>query len=114
MPSTLPSVREWLASPGFGVCADRLAERPLDLASLRGRPDDAPKEGIGIGRLGDRRRLLGAIAELAGGASTTPQLAPGSESSPRDQAERRQVTVMFVDLVGSTALSAGMDPEDLR
>src|SRR5262249_13747554 len=42
------------------------------------------------------------------------QPAPESESSPRDEAERRQVTVMFSDLVGSTALSAGMDPEDLR
>jgi class 3 adenylate cyclase/ABC-type transport system involved in cytochrome c biogenesis ATPase subunit len=62
--------------------------------------------------LGDRRRLLRAIAELA--SSTTPKLGPGSESKQRDEAERRQVTVMFADLVGSTALSTGMDPEDMR
>src|SRR5262249_10860748 len=60
------------------------------------------------------RRLPQAIAKPAGPASTTPQLAPGSDSSPRDEAERRQVTVMFADLVGSTALSTGMDPADLR
>src|SRR5262249_17480797 len=69
---------------------------------------------LGIVRLGDRRRLLRAIAKLAETAPATPQLAAGSEPSPRDEAERRQVTVMFADLVGSTALSTGMDPEDLR
>jgi class 3 adenylate cyclase/predicted ATPase len=69
---------------------------------------------LGVVALGDRRKLLRAIDQLAGAASATSQLAPGCESSPRDEAERRQVTVMFADLVGSTALSTGMDPEDLR
>src|SRR5262249_43757061 len=114
MRSTMPSVREWLASLGLGEYADRFALHPVDFEIPWDLTDEDLKEGIGVVRLGDRRRLLRAIAELAGGASTTPQLAPGSESSPRDQAERRQVTVMFVDLVGSTALSTGMDPEDLR
>src|SRR5262245_6774104 len=114
MRSTMPSVREWLASLGLSEYADRFAEHRIDFEILRDLTDEDLKEGIGVVRLGDRRRLLRAIAELAGGASTTPQLAPGSESSPRDQPERRQVTVMFVDLVGSTALSTGMDPEDLR
>ena len=110
----MPSVREWLASLGLAEYADRFAEHRIDFEILRDLTDKELKEEIGVVRLGDRRRLLRAIAELAGGASTTPQLAPGSESSPRDQAERRQVTVMFVDLVGSTALSTDMDPEDLR
>ena len=57
--------------------------------------------------------MLRAIAELAGTAPTLPQPAC-TEPKAQDTAERRQVTVMFCDLVGSTALSARMDPEDLR
>jgi class 3 adenylate cyclase len=59
---------------------------------------------LGVFSLGHRRQLLRAIAELTSRAA----------SGPQDTAERRQVTVMFSDLVGSTALSARMDPEDLR
>jgi class 3 adenylate cyclase/predicted ATPase len=110
----MPSVREWLASLGLSEYADRFAEHRIDFSILGNLTDRDLKEELGVVLVGDRRRLLRAIAELAGGASTTPQLAPGSEASPRDQAERRQVTVMFVDLVGSTALSTSMDPEDLR
>jgi class 3 adenylate cyclase len=57
--------------------------------------------------------MLRAIAELAGVNPTSPQPAL-TEPKPQDTAERRQVTVMFSDMVGSTALSARMDPEDLR
>jgi class 3 adenylate cyclase len=62
---------------------------------------------------GHRKRLLEAIAELAGTVPASPQPAL-VEPEAHDAAERRQVTVMFSDLVGSTALSARMDPEDLR
>jgi class 3 adenylate cyclase len=110
----MPSVREWLASVGLSEYADRFAEHRIDFSILQDLTDKDLKEELGIVPLGDRRRLLQAIAKLAGAASTAPQLAPGSDSSPRDEAERRQVTVMFADLVGSTALSTGMDPEDLR
>jgi class 3 adenylate cyclase/predicted ATPase len=110
----MPSVREWLASLGLSEYADRLAEHRIDFSILRDLTDRDLKEELGIVRLGDRRRLLRAIAQLAGATSTAPQLAPGSETSQRDEAERRQVTVMFADLVGSTALSTGTDPEDLR
>jgi class 3 adenylate cyclase len=110
----MPSVREWLASLGLSEYADSFAEHRIDFSILQDLTDKDLKEELGIVPLGDRRRLLRAIAKLAGAASTTPKLAPGSESSPRDEAERRQVTVMFADLVGSTALSTGMDPEDLR
>ena len=58
--------------------------------------------------------MLRAIRELAGAAPSTPEPGAGTEPKPQDTAERRQVTVMFSDLVGSTALSARMDPEDLR
>jgi class 3 adenylate cyclase len=58
--------------------------------------------------------MLAAIAELSRAAEAVAQRVVGSEARPLDGAERRQVTVMFSDLVGSTALSALMDPEDLR
>jgi class 3 adenylate cyclase/predicted ATPase len=101
----MPGIREWLSSQGLGEYAERFAENRIDLSILPDLTDEDLKE-LGV-LLGDRRRLLRLIAELA----PKPQL-PGS--LPLAEAERRQVTVMFADLVGSTALSAGMDPEDLR
>jgi len=63
---------------------------------------------IGVTSVGHRRRLLDAIASLAGEA-------PAARASPvRADPERRQLTVMFCDLVGSTPLAARLDPEDLR
>ena len=66
--------------------------------------------------LGHRRQLLRAITELKGSEEGTrkPSIEDIAPIAPHDTAERRQVTVMFSDLVGSTALSARMDPEDLR
>jgi class 3 adenylate cyclase len=66
-------------------------------------------EDIGV-LLGHRRIMLAALGEPA----TTAARSAVIEQRPQDTAERRQVTVMFSDLVGSTALSARMDPEDLR
>jgi class 3 adenylate cyclase/predicted ATPase len=71
---------------------------------------DGDLKELGVGSLGHRKRLLEAIAEQG---ATSPQ--PFSvEAKGQDAAERRQVTVLFSDLVGSTALSARIDPEDLR
>jgi class 3 adenylate cyclase len=72
---------------------------------------DQDLKEIGV-LLGHRRIMLAAIADRA--TESTAQPVVGLEAKPRDGAERRQVTVMFSDLVGSTALSARMDPEDLR
>jgi class 3 adenylate cyclase/predicted ATPase len=70
---------------------------------------------LGVGILGHRRKLLDAIAALRADANAPPsEPVPILDRSANDTAERRQVTVMFSDLVGSTALSARMDPEDLR
>jgi class 3 adenylate cyclase len=73
---------------------------------------------LGIGSIGHRRKLLDAIALLRGDAEAKakapPPRTPSVPKSSQDTAERRQVTVIFSDLVGSTALSARMDPEDLR
>jgi class 3 adenylate cyclase len=63
--------------------------------------------------LGHRRKMLRAIGELTGAASATPRPAPVTKP-PEDTAERRQLTVMFCDLVGSTALSTRLDPEELQ
>jgi class 3 adenylate cyclase len=73
---------------------------------------DADLEKIGVS-LGHRRKMLAAIGELVSADSVWLQPALTKPKS-QDTAERRQVTVMFSDLVGSTALSARMDPEDLR
>jgi hypothetical protein len=70
---------------------------------------------LGIGSIGHRRKLLDAIALVRPEPTTKapPPEAPVAKPA-QDTAERRQVTVVFSDLVGSTALSARMDPEDLR
>jgi class 3 adenylate cyclase len=59
-------------------------------------------------------KLLAAMRELGGTSTTVDTAATPTEPKPQEIAERRQVTVLFSDLVGSTALSARMDPEDLR
>src|SRR4029077_13693999 len=71
---------------------------------------------LGVKTVGHRRKLLDAIALLRGdtAAKGSPPIALDENAASANTAERRQVTVMFVDLVGSTELSARMDPEDLR
>jgi class 3 adenylate cyclase len=103
-------IAEWLASLGMSEYTQRFAENDIDAGVLRDLTDQDLKD-IGIS-LGHRRRLLRAIAEFAGTAPTMPQ--PAAAAPSQDSAERRQLTVMFCDLVGSTALSARLDPEDLR
>ena len=105
----------WLRTLGLEQYEAAFRENAIDVSVL---PDltDQDLEKLGV-LLGHRRKLLRAIANL----ETTAKAAPGAvvalaavDAPPRDTAERRQVTVMFSDLVGSTALSARMDPEDLR
>ena len=72
---------------------------------------------LGVGFVGHRRKLLDAIAALRAEARVSTPLSNASletDKPGKDTAERRQVTVMFADVVGSTALSARMDPEDLH
>jgi class 3 adenylate cyclase/predicted ATPase len=108
------TVAEWLASLGLSDHAELFAQNDIDLSVLRHLTDQDLKE-LGLS-LGHRRKMLAAIAQLAGAAvpSPLPQTTAAPEPKPQDTAERRQLTVMFCDLVGSTALSARMDPEDLR
>jgi class 3 adenylate cyclase len=87
------------------------AENHIDLSVLQELTDQDLKD-LGI-VLGDHRKMLRVIRELGGAApATPPPAAAPTAAAPQDSAERRQLTVMFCDLVGSTALSARLDPED--
>src|SRR5262249_46972508 len=94
-------------------------ENEIDDTVLPSLTHETLKE-LGVTAVGHRLKLLDAIAALRANAGAKPPAADAaapataSSASPEDRAERRQVTVMFSDLVGSTALSARMDPEDLR
>ena len=107
----MQQIADWLEKLGISEYAERFAENRIDFSVLRDLTDQDLKD-LGV-VLGDRRKILRAIEELSGVAPTSPQPAL-AEPKPQDTAERRQVTVMFSDLVGSTALSARIDPEDLR
>src|SRR5262249_48759883 len=103
----------WLQSLGLGQYEAVFRENAIEADVLHDLTEDHLRE-MGL-PLGARLKLLKAISALAPGAEPiglTPVIAPAGP--PADTAERRQVTVMFADLVGSTALSARMDPEDLR
>src|SRR4249920_79177 len=110
----MQQVTEWLEKLGLGQYAQRFAENDIGFSVLSDLTDQDLKE-IGVS-LGHRRQLLRAIAELTGREKDAPKaaVATARSAAPQDTAERRQVTVMFSDLVGSTALSARIDPEDLR
>ena len=106
----------WLRSLGLGKYEAAFRENEINEKILLSLTAEDLKE-LGVAALGHRRMLLDAIAVLRGQADGAPTTTPGPaavDASFRDTAERRQVTVMFSDLVGSTALSARMDPEDLR
>jgi class 3 adenylate cyclase/predicted ATPase len=107
-------IAEWLKKLGMSEYLQRFVENRIDLSVL---PDltDQDLEKLGV-LLGDRRKMLRAIRDLGSVsvAPTTPSAPAGTEPTRRDDAERRQLTVMFTDLVGSTALSTKLDPEDMR
>ena len=100
---------EWLQSLGLERYAAAFRENEIDETVLPSLTAEDLKE-LGVGAIGHRRKLLDAIAALRTDAKR--EMAAEVASTP--SGERRQVTVMFSDLVGSTALSARMDPEDLR
>jgi class 3 adenylate cyclase len=111
----MQQITEWLAGLGLGQYAQVFDENGIDFSVL---PDltDQDLEKLGV-LLGHRRKLLRSIASLKGIESDAPSVQVATATAiprPLDSAERRQVTVMFSDLVGSTAPSARMDPEDLR
>jgi hypothetical protein len=110
--SEMQQIAGWLEKLGMSEYTERFAENGIDISVLRDLTDQDLKD---IGALfGHRRKILRAIGELSSAAPLTTEPAVGTEPKAQDTAERRQVTVMFSDLVGSTALSGRMHPEDLR
>src|SRR6516162_1869217 len=101
----------WLRSLGLGQYEALFRASEID-ADILPELTEVDLEKLGV-PLGHRKRLLRAISALAAReTSAAPSAATGPK--PQDAAERRQLTVMFCDLVGSTALSARLDPEELR
>jgi class 3 adenylate cyclase len=112
-------VAAWLRGLGLERYAQLFRDNDIDGEILCGMTAEDLKD-LGISSFGHRRRLLNAITALGGGSPTrdVAQSATSVTSAPTSpastDAERRQLTVMFCDLVGSTELSARLDPEDLR
>jgi class 3 adenylate cyclase len=106
-------VAAWLQSLGLERYEPPFRHNEIDWEVLPKLTSEDLKE-IGVVAIGHRRKLLDAIASLgAVPPAATVTAAPRDAPAPAD-AERRQLTVMFCDLVGSTALSSRLDPEDLR
>jgi class 3 adenylate cyclase/predicted ATPase len=109
----------WLRRLGLEQYEAAFRENEIDETILPKLTAEDLKD-LGVSIVGHRRKLLDAIAALPADGAAKPSSANEASTSwssgvgPEDRAERRQVTVMFSDLVGSTALSARMDPEDLR
>src|SRR6201984_367841 len=105
----------WLRGLGLEQYEAAFRENKIDDTVLPSLTAEDLKD-LGVGFVGDRRKLLDAIAALRARASAPMPLsdAPTAADEAADGAERRQVTVMFSDLVGSTALSARLELEDLR
>jgi class 3 adenylate cyclase len=111
----MSAVRNWLEAIGLGQYGDAFEANDVDMGLLT-EVDDQLLRDIGISSAGHRLRLRNAIAKLtmtsiAGAAGESTGAAAEMSAT---SAERRQLTVMFCDLVGSTALSARLDPEELR
>ncbi len=112
----MPDLEDWLKQFGLEALCGVLADNDVDLDIL---PDltEADFEKLGIS-LGHRRKLIKAIASLHGAPVTAAEAVPDTpatplKAAPTSEAERRQVTVLFSDLVGSTALATALDPEDM-
>src|ERR1700729_1635524 len=105
-------VGEWLRGLGLGQYEATLRDNEIDDAVLSDLTDgDLEKLGVPMGH---RKRLLKAIVSLGSTETTAKPTNPAPTPTSPDVAERRQLTVMFCDLVGSTAMSARLDPEDMR
>jgi class 3 adenylate cyclase/tetratricopeptide (TPR) repeat protein len=104
----------WLRGLGLDKYEAAFRENGIDEQVLRHVTAEDLRE-IGVATVGDRRKLLAAIAELAAPSPSTESPSPAVRpKTPQVSAERRPITVMFCDLVGSTSLAAKLDPEDWR
>ena len=120
----MSDVRDWLAARGFERFADVFQEHEVDLEALRELTDEDLKEmGLPLGPRVKLRKAIQGLVEGVSDANTAASAArkeepalrsAATEAGTHGDAERRQLTVMFVDMVGSTRLSGELDPEDMR
>src|SRR5271157_3459200 len=109
-------VGQWLRNLGLGQYEAAFRDNEIDGEVLPRLTVEDLKD-LGVAVVGRRRKILSAIEELNAPSAAPAEAAkasPPQAPAPADAAERRQLTVMFCDLVGSTTLSAGLDPEDMR
>jgi class 3 adenylate cyclase len=111
----MSDVRTWLAGIGLGQYAEAFEANDIEMDLLEGIDDQTLKE-IGVASAGHRLRIRTAIGKLAPTTDVEANVSSvvAAPEVSAASAERRQLTVMFCDLVGSTALSARFDPEDMR
>jgi class 3 adenylate cyclase/predicted ATPase len=115
----MSDIREWLEELGLDQYVEAFEQNEVDIDLVRDLGDEA-LEKLGVSVMGHRVKMLRAIAALpTRDSEIAPVIDVGEETSPAKKhaaldAERRQLTVMFCDLVGSTALSQKLDPETLR
>jgi class 3 adenylate cyclase len=106
-------IAAWLQGLGFARYVPAFRDNEIDWEVLPKLTSEDLRE-IGVAAIGHRRKLLDAIAALGATVPTAAVTAAPSDAPAPTDAERRQLTVTFCDLVGSTALAARLDPEDLR
>ncbi len=106
----MQGIADWLESIGLNEYARRFADNAIDLSVVR-RLTEKDLKDLGI-PASHRREMLDAITRLNG--ATALKLPTANDVWPQNDAERRQLTIMFCDLVGSSALAARLDPEDFR
>ena len=105
-------IAAWLQSLGMQQYEEAFRDNAIDAVVLPELTGDDLKE-LGINLVGHRRKLLAAIVALRSESGSEPRI-QAKGVADTSTAERRHLTVMFCDLVGSTPLSARLDPEDLR
>ncbi len=105
----MQQISDWLAKLGMSEYVRRFAENDIDCSVLPYLTEQDLKE-LGVS-LGHRRKMLASISQLGGAIQTTPETGGRPEPAADGSAERRQVTVLFCDLVGSTEMAGSVDPE---
>jgi class 3 adenylate cyclase len=106
-------VAAWLQGLGLERYASAFRDNEIDERVLPSLTAEDLKD-LGVTLVGHRRLLLDAIAALGAGVQAAAETAAPRDAPASADAERRQLTVIFCDLVGSTSLATRLDPEDLR
>ena len=111
MRTSISSIAGWLKGLGLAQYVSVFAENAVDIDVLFDLTE-ADLEKLGI-PLGDRKRMLKAIAAYQQRSTPRTSMPAATVASPHSEAERRHLTVLFCDLVGSTGIAVELDPEEL-